>query len=60
MSYAPKPGTNAFRILAWLRQQGETQEFNASQIGNALDLDTRVILPSLEQALRERMVFARH
>ena len=59
MSYAPKPGTAAFRILAWLRHEGETEERNTSQIGNALDIDNRAVTASLEQALRERLVFAR-
>lgn len=58
-TYKPQPGTAAFRILAWLRHEGETEERNTSQIGNALDIDNRAVTASLEQALRERLVFAR-
>lgn len=58
-SYTPKPGSVAYRILGWLEAQGREKEFNASQIGNALDIDTRAIQSLMQQALAAGLVFRR-
>ena len=59
MTYTPQPGTAAFRIVAWLEAQGRTKEFNSSQIGYALHLDTKGLPAQLESALQAGLVFRR-
>lgn len=60
MSYAPKPGSVAFRVIGWLEEQGDGKEFNSSQIANALNIsDTKTIAPSMDQAVAAHLVFRR-
>ena len=58
MTYTPQPGTVAARVVAWL-QARPSGEYNASQIAEALNVDPKAIAPSLEVALREKLVFHR-
>ena len=57
-TYTPQPGTVASRVVAWL-QARPSGEYNAAQIGEALKIDPKIIASSLEQALREKLVFHR-
>jgi hypothetical protein len=57
-TYTPSAGTVAARVVAWL-QARPTGEYNAAQIAEALNLDPKIIASSLEQALREKLVFHR-
>ena len=59
MTYKLTPGTAAYRIVSWLEAQGRTKEFNSSQIGYALHLDTKGLPAQLESALQAGLVFRR-
>lgn len=59
MSYAPKPGSVAFRVIGWLEEQGDGKEFNSSQIAYALHLDTKGLPAQLAPALQAGLVFRR-
>jgi len=59
MTYSPKPGTAAFRILGWLEAQGATREFTASQIAEALGLTSGTVPSYLESALAAHLLFSR-
>lgn len=58
-SYEPKPGSVAYRALAWLATQPEGAEFTASHIGEALGVDGTIISASLAGAVEKRAVFRR-
>ena len=57
-TYTPAAGTVSARVVAWLHAR-PSGEYNASQIAEALNVDPKAIAPSLEMALRERLVFHR-
>ena len=59
MTYKLTPGTAAYRIVSWLEAQGRTKEFNSSQIGYAMHLDTKGLPAQLESALQAGLVFRR-
>ena len=58
-TYTPQPGTQAFRILAWLEAEGKTAERNSSQIANAMGIDANGVPALLAQALAAHLVFRR-
>ena len=57
-TYTPASNSVASRVVAWL-QARPSGEYNASQIAEALNVDPKAIAPSLEVALREKLVFHR-
>lgn len=59
MTYSPKPGTAAFRILGWLEAQGETREFTSAQIAEALDIPAQTLGSYMEQSVAAGLVFRR-
>lgn len=59
MTYKPQPGTQAFRILAWLEREGRTAERNSSQIASAMGIETGGIPALLAPALAGGAVFRR-
>ncbi len=58
-TYTPQPGTFAYRILGWLEEQGQTREFTASQIGEALGIKPGGLCALLEPALAGKRLFRR-
>lgn len=59
MTYTPKPGTVAYRILGWLEEQGKTREFSSAHIAEVLDIPAGTIPSYLEQAVAAGLVFRR-
>lgn len=59
MSYEPKPGTVAYRVLAHLQTMPRGAELLTSQIAEALRIDPNGVTPCLEAAVKAGSVFRR-
>lgn len=49
--YTQKPGSVAYRVIAWLETQAEGAEFTTSQIAEALNISSATVLPCLTSAM---------
>lgn len=59
MSYAPAPGTVAFRVLAHMELLHKGSEISTGTLNTALGIESDRLIPGLEAAIKHRAIFRR-